>query len=36
MSDNGFACPRCKMMFPTAESVALHLKNEHIDGSQTG
>lgn len=35
MSDTGFACPKCKQTFPTAENVAQHMKNEHIEGSQT-
>jgi len=35
MSDTGFACPKCDLIFTTAEDVARHLKNEHVDGSQT-
>ena len=35
MSDTGFACPKCDLKFPTSEQVAEHLRNEHIDGSQT-
>ena len=35
MSDSGFACPKCDLVFTTAEDVARHLKNEHVDGSQT-
>ena len=35
MSDTGFACPKCDLIFNTAEDVARHLKNEHVDGSQT-
>ena len=35
MSDSGFACPKCDYVFPTAEQVAEHLRNEHTDGAQT-
>lgn len=35
MSDTGFTCPKCDHTFPTAEQVAEHLRNEHIDGTQT-
>ena len=35
MSDTGFACPKCDLIFTTAEDVARHLRNEHVDGSQT-
>ena len=35
MSDSGFACPKCDLKFPTSEQVAEHLRNEHVDGSQT-
>ena len=35
MSDTGFAFPKCDLKFPTSEQVAEHLRNEHIDGSQT-
>jgi hypothetical protein len=35
MSDTGFTCPKCDHSFPTAEQVAEHLRNEHVDGTQT-
>jgi hypothetical protein len=35
MSDTGFTCPKCDHTFPTAEQVAEHLRNEHVDGTQT-
>lgn len=35
MSDTGFTCPKCDHSFPTAEQVAKHLRNEHVDGTQT-
>jgi predicted nucleic acid-binding Zn-ribbon protein len=35
MSDTGFACPKCDYVFPSAEQVAEHLRNEHTDGAQT-
>lgn len=35
MPDTGFACPKCDYVFPSAEQVAKHLRNEHTDGAQT-
>jgi thiol-disulfide isomerase/thioredoxin len=35
MPDTGFTCPKCDYSFPTAEQVAEHLRNEHVDGAQT-
>jgi hypothetical protein len=34
-TDTGFTCPKCRYRFPTQELVFTHLKNEHVDGTQS-
>jgi hypothetical protein len=35
VGESGFTCPKCNSTFATAELVAKHLKNEHVDGAQS-